>query len=582
MNLGEYLRIAHARWKLIVGCTVAGLGLAALLTVTATPTYESSAELFVSTPQSEAEIAFEGGEYGVTRVTSYANLVGSRELARKVVNELGLDTSPGDLADKVSATVEPGTVSMTITATDSDPVVAEEIAQTTAEQLSLLVTELETPAGDTDAPVSPRIIDPASTPTSPISPSPSRNLALGLLLGFLLGAGLAVVREVLDGRVRRSEDITDATGLPVLGELVYDPRTARSPMDVAYDAQGPYLEGLRVLRTNLQFQPEHGARTITVTSAMPEEGKTLTAVNLAIVLARAEQRVLLIEGDLRRPRIHEHLALDHEVGLTTVLLDRVRLEEAVQECGVRNLDVLTSGEVPSSSAELLQSWRMVDLLDQAAETYDMVVIDAPPLLAVTDAALLTARADGALLVVRHGRTTRDQLRHALARLEAVRGRSIGTVLNASPSRMLAGRYLVDAEADEPTLSIFEPRDEPAAPDATAAAEGTPLGVPGARPHPGDVAAPLPDRNRAGVVSRVRSAATGSFGRPETSDQQGQQVPEQRAEGVRDDVDQLRRPVGKEQRLPGLDQQRPGKAGRQPGRPAPARTKGRPEKTERHE
>jgi receptor protein-tyrosine kinase len=227
----------------------------------------------------------------------------------------------------------------------------------------------------------------------------------------------------------------------VLGGITFDPSTRQRPLVTALDSHAPRVEAFRVLRTNLQFvDVDSNAKVFVVTSALPEEGKTSTSVNLAITLAQAGHRTVLIEGDLRRPKAAAALQLDNAVGVTTVLLGRVTLEDAIQRHPESDLDVLASGAIPPNPAELLQSNAMSDLVKQLRDNYDMVVIDAPPLLPVTDAALLATHADGALLVVRYAKTTRDQLAQAVDRLAQVDAAPVGVVLNMVPNKRRAYGY----------------------------------------------------------------------------------------------------------------------------------------------
>ncbi|MGH3369642.1 MAG: CpsD/CapB family tyrosine-protein kinase [Nocardioidaceae bacterium] len=206
-------------------------------------------------------------------------------------------------------------------------------------------------------------------------------------------------------------------------------------MITGLDSHAPRLEAFRVLRTNMQFvDVDRDSKVFAVSSSVPGEGKTTTATNLAITLAQAGQRVLMIDGDMRRPHVARAFGLESIVGLTTVLIGSIDLEDAIQDGPVDTLSVLTSGAIPPNPSELLQSQAMRDLLERAKKEYDVIVIDTPPLLPVTDAALVAAQADGALVVVRHGSTTRDQLRHSIERLEAVDARALGVVLNMMPSR----------------------------------------------------------------------------------------------------------------------------------------------------
>ncbi|GAW51810.1 MULTISPECIES: polysaccharide biosynthesis tyrosine autokinase [unclassified Nocardioides] len=442
MELRDYLRVLRRRWPLIVACTVVVVAAAAAVTFTTTPQYQSSARLFVTTSTTDtASDSYQGGLFSAQRVTSYADLVKSRELATTVADDLGLDISAGELAGKVSASVVPDTVNLEISVTDPSPSRAQALAQAYALGLVDLVRELETPSGEKTAPIKATIVDPATRPGTPVSPQPVRNLALGLILGLLLGAGAAVLRDLLDTTIKSTEDLAACTDAPVLGGIAFDSAARQRPLVSSLDSHAPRVEAFRVLRTNLQFvEVDHAAKVFVVTSALPEEGKTSTAVNLALTLAQAGHRTLLIEADLRRPKAAAVLNLDNAVGVTTVLLGRVTAEDAIQKHADSELDVLASGAIPPNPAELLQSNAMADLVKQLRADYDMVVVDAPPLLPVTDAALLATQADGALLVVRYGRTTKDQLTQAAERLRQVDASPVGVVLNMVPNNRRAAGY----------------------------------------------------------------------------------------------------------------------------------------------
>lgn len=435
MELRDYVRVARRRWKLIALSVLTCVAAAAAVTASMTPQYQSTARLFVSTAQSDTADAYQGGLFSAQRVTSYADLVSSRDMAERVADRLDLDVAPQELADQVSARVVPETVILQLTATDPNPAQAQRLADAYAETLTRAVEELETPPGGGRAPIKASVVDAASFPETPVSPEPLRNVGLALVVGLLLGVGLAVVRELLDTSVKGPEDIESVTDAPLMGAINYDSGAGRRPLVTELEPHAGRVEAFRVLRTNLQFVDVDTAdKVFVVTSSLPEEGKTTTAANLAITLAQAGHRTVLAECDLRRPRVADVLQMDNAVGITTLLLGRVSLADALQKHGGSGLEVLTSGAIPPNPAELLQSRAMAELITELRRDYDMVIIDAPPLLPVTDAALLTAQADGALVVVRHGRTTRDQLDHALDRIAGVDGRVLGTVLNMVPSR----------------------------------------------------------------------------------------------------------------------------------------------------
>lgn len=432
MELNDYLRVLRRRWVLILVTALMGLAVSALVTLATTPLYSSTARLFVSTSQGDTNTAYQGGLFSAERVASYSKLVSGRKLAGMVKEDLGLDEPPEELAAQTSATVSPDTVILEISVTDPDPDRAQAIAQSYAEQLPVLVKDLETPEGKNAAPIKATIVDDANLPTAPTSPQPPRNLSLGLLLGLLLGFSLAVLRELLDTSLKSPDDIEQVTEAPLLGTIPFDSDTASHPLISDLSPMAPRAEAFRVLRTNMQFlDVDRTSNVFVISSATPTEGKTTTSVNLAVALAQAGGRTLLIEADLRRPKAATVLRVDSAVGLTTVLLGKIGLGEAIQDA-TNGLHVLASGALPPNPAELLQSQAMARTLTQLRTQYDTIIIDAPPLLPVTDAALLAVHADGAVLVVRHGKTSSDQLHHAIERLEGVGASLLGVVLNMTP------------------------------------------------------------------------------------------------------------------------------------------------------
>lgn len=218
-----------------------------------------------------------------------------------------------------------------------------------------------------------------------------------------------------------------------------------------------------MLRTNMQYVSIDADKFVcTVTSALPDEGKSTVAISLAISLALADRRVALIECDLRRPRTAKRLGLDGSTGTTSVLVGHVSLEDALQTYRDTNLQVLVAGPIPPNPAELLQSASMEKLLRDLRNAFDVVILDSPPLLPVTDAAILTAAADGAILVVRHAHTTRDQLTHAIDRLDAVDAKALGIVVNRSPAKWVGKGYGYGyGYYDDPSLVTVTGSTEPA-------------------------------------------------------------------------------------------------------------------------
>lgn len=431
MDLRDYLRILRTHWTLIALCGLITLGIAAGLTWASTPQYTSSVRLFVSTSSAADDVqANQGGQFSLQRVKSYANLLTGEVIARKVTEKLDLDEDPRELATQISASSALDTVILTIKVTDPSPRRAQILANAVSEEFVAYVAELETPPGKDEATIKATIVDPANLSTSPVSPNPQRNLVIGLVLGLLLGAGIAVMRETFDSTIKSAKQLDAIIDAPVLGAIGFDSQAVDTPLVTSLDTYAPRTEAFRVLRTNLQFvDPDQDHKVFVVTSSLPSEGKTTTAVNLALVLAEGGERVVLIEADLRRPKVSEYLRLEPTVGLTTVLVGRVELKDALQPTSHPHLTVLASGAIPPNPAELLKSKAMSILLADLREQFDIVLIDSPPLLPVTDGALIAAQADGALLVVRHSKTTVDQVTAAQDRLESVGAHTAGIILS---------------------------------------------------------------------------------------------------------------------------------------------------------
>jgi polysaccharide biosynthesis transport protein len=431
VELHDYLVLLRKRWVsilLITALSVAGAVAGSLL---ATPTYQAKSQVFVSvsTGGSTSDL-LQGSNFTQNRVKSYTDMVRSPRVLIPVIKQLGLRTTPDQLARSVTADSPLDTVLINVIVTDRSPRLASDIANVTAESLGTQVTALERPSDRQPSPVRISSLQTATVPTTPSTPNIKLNLALGLLMGLALGIGLAVLREVLDTKVRSEADVQKVTDASVIARIGYDGNAPRHPLIVQSSPHDHRSEAFRRLRTNLQFldladQP----KSIVVTSSLPGEGKSTTAINLAITLADAGSRVALIDADLRRPSIGEYMGLAGEVGLTTVLIGQADLRDAIQPWGDCNLDVLTSGQVPPNPSELLGSRSMANLLELLTSRYDIVLIDTPPLLPVTDAAILSKISGGAVVVAGADTVRRQQLAEGLGSLEAVDARVLGVVLN---------------------------------------------------------------------------------------------------------------------------------------------------------
>ena len=436
-DLHGYVQVVRRRWVLIAVCFALCVLAGAAYTLRATPQYASTAELFISTPSSDSsgQDAYQGGLFSEQRVQSYADLITGKALAQQVVDDLGLDRTASSLTHQISSAVVPDTVLLDVTVRDPDPAAAQRLANAVAFKFTRYVQGLETPVNQEVSPIKATVVDSAGLPLTPVSPRPVRNVGLAALLGLLLGLGAALLRESLDNTVKSGIDVPALGGGAVLGHIPFDSQAVKRPLITQLEPHAPRGEATRMLRTNLQFvRVDRQSKVFVVTSSVPQEGKTTTAMNLAIATANAGQAVLLVEADLRRPTLATYLHLEGTVGLTTALIGKVDVDDVIQPWGEDGLDVITSGAVPPNPAELLQSVTMKNILERLRARYDLVIVDAPPLLPVTDGALLSAQADGAILVVRHGKTTREQVAQAARHLEAVDAPLLGIVLNMTRQR----------------------------------------------------------------------------------------------------------------------------------------------------
>ena len=437
MDLRDYGRMLRKRWLVIVVFLLVGGGAGYATSALATPVYEAQTQLFVSAQSSDVSLsdANQGSLFTQQRVKSYAQIVNTPAVLAPVIKELHLSISTDALAHSVSATAPLDTVLINVSVDSTSPAQARDIANAVSDEFADQVRQLETPVSGGPAPVNLTVVKQADLPTAPVSPRPKVDLALGLLLGIAIGVGLAVLRESLDTTVKRVEDLVSITGAGTLGMIAYDSDAAKSPLITAIDPTSQRSESFRTLRTNLQFVDiDHPPRTVVITSAVAGEGKSTTACNLAITLAQAGIRVALVESDLRRPKIADYLGVEGAVGLTSVLIGRATLDDALQSWGRSGLAVLASGPIPPNPSELLGSGHMVALLRQLQQRFDVVIIDAPPLLPVTDAAVLSRICDGAVVVVRYGKTKREQLDRTVKALSTVDARILGTVLNMAPTK----------------------------------------------------------------------------------------------------------------------------------------------------
>jgi capsular exopolysaccharide synthesis family protein len=430
-------------------------GVCSLITfVVMSPTYESKSRIFLGVDVRDATDAYAAGIFTSQRATTYADIAKSSELSDRVIDQLDLDGVTADeLSEDISAEVIEGTALIEISVTADNPRDAELRNDAVTELFTAYIAELEKPGGDESgtSQINASVTSPASYNPDQVSPRVLLNYAVALIIGLLLGVALAVARELLDRTIRTADHVAELTDAPVLASIGYDSTVRQSPLLTDLGGFAARTEAFRLLRTNLQFiDIDQQPRCLVITSAVPGEGKTMTATNLAVALAQTGRRALIIDADLRRPRVAGTLGLDPAVGLTTALVGKTDIEDAIQVHEKSGLHVLASGAKPPNPTEILQSKVTQDLIRRLRASYDMVIIDAPPLLPVADASVLSTLADGTIVVIRHARTTRDQVEEAVNRVKQVGGRVYGVVVNMVAKRAVGSYYYYYYEETSPT------------------------------------------------------------------------------------------------------------------------------------
>ena len=447
MDLRDYLRAIRKYWWIVLFVTLLGAGAGLLRTERATPRYAGKVTFFVSTPSESGSSAFNSDQFAQRRANSYAGVLTSERLAELVINKTGLPMSADQVSREIQSSVQLNTVLLTATVIDPSADRALKIATAIATQFNGLVDQLDNASSSGNTPaksttVRLNVVSGPSVSGKPVSPRPRVNLTLGIAIGLLLGLATAVVRELADTTVRTPDALRKLAEVPVLATMNYDSAAKRNPLVVGNQLRSARAEAFRQLRTNLQFiDVDNPVQVLVVTSSTASEGKTTTATNLAIVFAEANESVLLIEADMRRPRVTTYLGIERAVGLTNVLAGQVELDDVLQQWGPDGPWVLPSGSIPPNPSELLGSKNMVDLVETLRGRFDMVIIDTPPLLPVTDAAVAAALADGVVVLVRYGKTSRTQVLSAVRSLKSVDARLLGSVFNMRPAKsMKKGGY----------------------------------------------------------------------------------------------------------------------------------------------
>jgi capsular exopolysaccharide synthesis family protein len=442
VELADYLVILRARWRSVLLVTLLGIAAAGLVIWRTPVLYTTSTQTMVAVIAGDSTSDLNAGTtLAKSQVSSYAAIAAGPKVLLPVMAELGTDESYDAFAGRISVTVPDGTTIIEVAATAGTPEEAKQIADAVSAELVKAIGEFSPVAADGYSPIKATVVTPALLPTQPTQPRPARTLALGLVAGLLVGCVQAVLRTLLDRRVRDEEDVADVTEAPVVGAIQYDKPVKGAPDGPITTISGGRAEDYRRLRTNLQFfNAEPMQRVVVVTSSIPNEGKTTTAVNLALTLAQAGEEVLLVDADMRQPSVGKALGLSDLAGLSSLLSGTGKFEDYAVTAHLPNLTVLPAGIVPPNPSELLGSTRFDQLLSGAVERYRHVVVDTPPVLPVTDGAIVARAAGGVFLVVGANKTTRQQLGEALDALQTASATVRGIVLNKATRRSHDGDY----------------------------------------------------------------------------------------------------------------------------------------------
>lgn len=474
--LERAVQIARRNWVLLLICFLVVPGAALAYSLAQTPEYTATASLLF-TEKDNSQVDPERA------AATNLELVSLDQVAALTVSGLeDAELTVSDVSDGVSVTAAGESDVVKVEATNEDPALAAKIANEFAKQFiafrrdanrnkvlkaqglvearlnELTPAQREGPEGDAledrkrDLGVNAtlqtgeaQLVQPATEPSSPSTPKTTRNVALGILLGLVLGISLALLRDQVDRRLKTVEEAEAAFGLSILATI---PESSAIDITGKDEARlgGEEAEAFRMLRANLQyFSIDEDLKSILITSPAPADGKTMVVWNLAVTEAQAGRRVLLVEADLRRPRLGAQLGLSDDRGLSLVLASSLAPEAAIRT--VAGVDVLPAGPLPPNPAELIESQRMGKLLDWAERNYDRIIIDTPPAAVVADALPLIQRVDRMLVVVRLRRTPRDaaeQLREQLAHVGAP---VIGIVMNGAPAKADNSYYRAPAIGD---------------------------------------------------------------------------------------------------------------------------------------
>jgi polysaccharide biosynthesis transport protein len=436
MELSRYIRIVRRRLWMIVALPIVAAFTAGFVSFLLPPVYEAHVSVYVRLAQPLAASDPTGVSLTSDQVLrTYASLVSERPLLQSVITEYGLTITPEDLSKEITATPVPNTTKLDVAVRNTNPALARDLDNSLVADLIAEVNQFQQQASQTSNSTTRDnlfIVSPAVLPDRPVSPGKLVNVLLAFGAGLVAALVVALLSDYLDQSIKSDVELTERMGLIPLGHIAFTPPTKGNRGElVTLDTQSHSGEAYKALRTSLLFSRiDHGLSEVVVTSAESGEGKSRTAANLAVVLAQAGHKVLLVDADFRRPSQHRIFGKLRNVGLSNLIVQDVPDTEAITPVeGVPNLWLLTSGPTPPDPSELLGSGRMRELLQWLRNGFKYVIIDTPPVNAVTDASILAAAASATILVVEQARTTFPALTRAKQMLDRVGAHTVGVVMN---------------------------------------------------------------------------------------------------------------------------------------------------------
>lgn len=405
----------HIITIIITFCVVLGavIGLTALSPVE----YTTTSQLFATYNDSSDGTANSseqnsGSSYIMSQIKSYLALTTTQSVLQPVIDHLGLHTTVGQLKGQISVTNPTNTAFVNISVTDGDPAQAANIANAVAKSLSSVVENTLYASGSRSS-VKLSVVQPATVPSSPSSPKWKLNILIGIVGGLVLGVFAALLKDVLSKRIQDGDEVGEFIDAPIIGRIAEEEVLNSTKPVVVSEPGSPVAEDFRRIRTNLSFMApveDTNCRLIVVTSTGASEGKTTTSVNVAAALAENGAKVLLIDADLRHPSVSNKLDMDGSAGLTHVLSGQASVKDVVQRYWKPNLHIMPAGPKPPNASTLLNSPIMVELLNNALERYDYVLVDTAPMVVANDAVIFVRRGGSLVMVCRRDQTLKRDLR----------------------------------------------------------------------------------------------------------------------------------------------------------------------------